>query len=166
MKEEMVNSFTIRFTVRIRPNKYLLLELRSSEVWIFIFLIAISCVYYFGKVAETQKETSETEGKGESEEEIDKGTTTSETKATEHKEKESIQEYLPSSLHSDEDSPLPSTEGAIESPLLPPTEGATESSLTMAEGTVDNSLPISECIIDSSLTVTQGMLFVTISFVG
>lgn len=102
----------------------------------------------------TISETSETEGSKESEEETDiEIATTSETKATKHKEKVFIEEYPSQSLFLDEDSPLPSTQVTIISALPPLTVGATEPLLPMAEG-----------IIDTSLTMTQVILFVTSNF--
>jgi hypothetical protein len=119
-----------------------LLELRNSiESLVFSYLLI---VYYLGKVAKTLKETSETEGMGESEEEIGlEIATTSETKGTKQEEKEFIEEDPSRSFFSDEKSSLPSTQDAKES-----------------------ALPLTEGVIDTSFPMAQGIIFSTSNFVG
>nr|YP_009728413.1 Ycf1 [Fritillaria davidii]QIA92042.1 Ycf1 [Fritillaria davidii] len=82
----------IRQNHSIRSNKYLVSELKNYMARIFSILLFITCVYYLGRmpspiVTKKLKETSETEEKGESEEEIDVETT-SETKATATKQEQ------------------------------------------------------------------------------
>nr|YP_010504057.1 hypothetical chloroplast RF1 [Chrysosplenium hydrocotylifolium]UXE32606.1 hypothetical chloroplast RF1 [Chrysosplenium hydrocotylifolium] len=67
---------SIRANVLIRSNKYLVSELINSMARIFSILLFITCVYYLGRlpspsVTKKLKETSETEERGESEEETD-----------------------------------------------------------------------------------------------
>nr|YP_010304299.1 hypothetical protein RF1 [Notholirion thomsonianum]ULM62003.1 hypothetical protein RF1 [Notholirion thomsonianum] len=86
----------IRQNHSIRSNKYLVSELRNYMARIFSILLFITCVYYLGRmpspiVTKKLKETSETEEKGESEEEIDVETT-SETKATKQEQGGSTEE--------------------------------------------------------------------------
>nr|YP_009130088.1 hypothetical chloroplast RF19 [Campynema lineare]AJV88557.1 hypothetical chloroplast RF19 [Campynema lineare] len=80
----------------IRSNKYLVSELRNSMARIFSILLFITCVYYLGRmpspiVTRKLKETSETEERGESEEESDVETT-SETKETKQEQGGSTEE--------------------------------------------------------------------------
>nr|YP_009246559.1 Ycf1 [Lilium distichum]AMT85255.1 Ycf1 [Lilium distichum] len=86
----------IRQNHSIRSNKYLVSELRNYMARIFSILLFITCVYYLGRmpspiVTKKLKETSETEEKGESEEEIDVETT-SETKAIKQEQGGSTEE--------------------------------------------------------------------------
>nr|YP_008999908.1 hypothetical chloroplast RF19 [Petrosavia stellaris]AGY95360.1 hypothetical chloroplast RF19 [Petrosavia stellaris] len=88
--------FWIRQNHSIRSNKYLVSELRNSMAQIFSILLFITCVYYLGRmpsptVTKKLKETSETEERGESEEEgyVE---TTSETKETKEEEEGSTEE--------------------------------------------------------------------------
>nr|YP_009465542.1 hypothetical chloroplast RF19 [Fritillaria meleagroides]AUZ21045.1 hypothetical chloroplast RF19 [Fritillaria meleagroides] len=86
----------IRQNHSIRSNKYLVSELRNYMARIFSILLFITCVYYLGRmpspiITKKLKETSETEEKGESEEEIDVETT-SETKATKQEQGGSTEE--------------------------------------------------------------------------
>nr|YP_009455359.1 hypothetical chloroplast RF1 [Erythropalum scandens]AUG62893.1 hypothetical chloroplast RF1 [Erythropalum scandens] len=67
---------SIRSNVLIRSNKYLVSELRNSMARIFSILLFITCVYYLDRIpspilTKKLKETSETEERGESEEETD-----------------------------------------------------------------------------------------------
>nr|YP_010424115.1 hypothetical chloroplast RF19 [Tillandsia cyanea]USH58117.1 hypothetical chloroplast RF19 [Tillandsia cyanea] len=88
--------FWIRQNHSIRSNKYLVSELRNSMARIFSILLFITCVYYLGRmpspiVTKKLKETSETEERGESEEESDVETT-SETKETKQEQEGSTEE--------------------------------------------------------------------------
>nr|YP_010968749.1 hypothetical chloroplast RF19 [Canna indica]YP_010968833.1 hypothetical chloroplast RF19 [Canna x generalis]AHA12813.1 hypothetical chloroplast RF19 [Canna indica]QJR53290.1 hypothetical chloroplast RF19 [Canna indica]UGY85618.1 hypothetical chloroplast RF19 [Canna indica]WNO19201.1 hypothetical chloroplast RF19 [Canna indica]WNO19285.1 hypothetical chloroplast RF19 [Canna indica] len=67
-------------SIRSKSNRYLVSELRNSMARIFSILLFITCVYYLGRmpspiVTKKLKETSETEERGESEEESDVETT-------------------------------------------------------------------------------------------
>nr|YP_009753050.1 Ycf1 protein [Gerrardanthus macrorhizus]QIT06122.1 Ycf1 protein [Gerrardanthus macrorhizus] len=99
---------SIRSNVLIRSNKYLVSELRNSMARIFSILLFITCVYYLGRipspiVTKKLKETSETEERGESEEETDvKIETTSETKGTKQEQEGSTEEDTSPSLFSEE----------------------------------------------------------------
>nr|YP_009679649.1 Ycf1 [Trichopus zeylanicus subsp. travancoricus]QDP69964.1 Ycf1 [Trichopus zeylanicus subsp. travancoricus] len=88
--------FWIRQNHSIRPNKYLVSELRNSMARIFSILLFITCVYYLGRmpspiVTKKLKETSEMEEGGESEEESDVETT-SETRETKQEQEGSTEE--------------------------------------------------------------------------
>nr|YP_009437604.1 hypothetical chloroplast RF19 [Primulina liboensis]ATG28074.1 hypothetical chloroplast RF19 [Primulina liboensis] len=67
---------SIRSNVLIRSNKYLVSELINSMARIFSICLFITCVYYLGRIpspilTKKLKETSKTEERVESEEEID-----------------------------------------------------------------------------------------------
>nr|YP_010970124.1 hypothetical chloroplast RF19 [Malaxis monophyllos]WNR49370.1 hypothetical chloroplast RF19 [Malaxis monophyllos] len=91
--------FWIRQNHSIRPNKYLVSELRNSMGRIFSILLFITCVYYLGRmpspiVTKKLKETSETEETeegGERKEESDVETTY-ETKETKQEQEGSTEE--------------------------------------------------------------------------
>nr|AHI87586.1 hypothetical chloroplast RF1 [Chionographis japonica] len=88
--------FWIRQNHSIRSNKYFVSELINSMARIFSILLFITCVYYLGRmpspiVTKKLKETSETEERGESDEESDVETT-SETKETKHEQGGSTEE--------------------------------------------------------------------------
>nr|YP_010314962.1 hypothetical protein RF1 [Causonis japonica]UNA64527.1 hypothetical protein RF1 [Causonis japonica] len=89
---------SIRSNVLIRSNKYLVSELRNSMARIFSILLFITCVYYLGRIpspilTRKLKETSETEERGESEEETDvEIERTSETKGTKQEQERSTEE--------------------------------------------------------------------------
>nr|QFQ45997.1 hypothetical chloroplast RF1 [Pternandra korthalsiana] len=82
----------------IRSNKYLVSELRNSMDRIFSILLFITCVYYLGRipspiVTKKMKETSETEERGQNEEERDiEIETTFETKGTKQEQEGSTEE--------------------------------------------------------------------------
>nr|YP_009566441.1 hypothetical chloroplast RF19 [Neottia cordata]QBB10031.1 hypothetical chloroplast RF19 [Neottia cordata] len=87
--------FWIRQNHSIRPNKYLMSELKNSMARIFSILLFITCVYYLGRMPSpivTKKlKTSETEEGGERKEESDVETT-SETKETKQEQEGSTEE--------------------------------------------------------------------------
>nr|QHB75081.1 putative RF1 protein [Brunellia antioquensis] len=99
---------SIRSNVLIRSNKYLVSELRNSMARIFSILLFITCVYYLGRMpspifTKKLKETSETEERGESEEETDvEIEKTSETKGTKREQEGSTEEDPSPSLFSEE----------------------------------------------------------------
>nr|QFQ49032.1 hypothetical chloroplast RF1 [Memecylon ligustrifolium] len=82
----------------IRSNKYLVSELRNSMDRIFSILLFITCVYYLGRipspiVTKKMKETSETEERGQNEEERDiEIETTFETRGTKQEQEGSTEE--------------------------------------------------------------------------
>nr|UEV85728.1 hypothetical chloroplast RF1 [Eschscholzia californica] len=100
--------FWIRQNHSIRSNKYLVSELRNSMARIFSILLFITCVYYLGRipspiVTKKLKETSETEERGESEEETDvEIEKISETKGTKQEQEGSTEEDPSPSLCSEE----------------------------------------------------------------
>nr|YP_010567112.1 Ycf1 protein [Tofieldia ulleungensis]UZC33225.1 Ycf1 protein [Tofieldia ulleungensis] len=97
--------FWIRKNHSIRSNKYLVSEFKylvseliNSMARIFSILLFITCVYYLGRmplpiITKKLKETSETEERGESEEESDVETT-SETKETKQEQEGSAEDDL------------------------------------------------------------------------
>nr|YP_010505322.1 hypothetical chloroplast RF1 [Chrysosplenium echinus]UXE34039.1 hypothetical chloroplast RF1 [Chrysosplenium echinus] len=99
---------SIRSNVLIRSNKYLVSEVRNSMARIFSILLFITCVYYLGRipspsVTKKLKETSETEERGESEEETDvEIEPTSKTKGTKEEQEGSTEEDPSPSLFSEE----------------------------------------------------------------
>nr|YP_010193004.1 hypothetical protein LK071_pgp007 [Leptopus cordifolius]QZP42392.1 hypothetical protein [Leptopus cordifolius] len=99
---------SIRSNVLIRPNQYLVSELRNSIARIFSIFLFITCVYSLGRIpspifTKKLKETSETEEREESEEETDvEIETTSETKGTKQEQEGSTEEDPSSSLFSEE----------------------------------------------------------------
>ena len=99
---------SIRSNVLIRSNKYLVSELRNSMARIFSILLFITCVYYLGRIpspilTKKMKETSETEERGESEEETDvEIERTSETKGTKQEQERSTEEDPSPSLFSED----------------------------------------------------------------
>nr|YP_010311394.1 hypothetical protein RF1 [Tetrastigma lawsonii]UNA65091.1 hypothetical protein RF1 [Tetrastigma lawsonii] len=99
---------SIRSNVLIRSNKYLVSELRNSMARIFSILLFITCVYYLGRIpspilTRKLKETSETEERGESEEETDvEIERTSETKGTKQEQERSTEEDPSPSLFSED----------------------------------------------------------------
>nr|YP_009650883.1 hypothetical chloroplast RF19 [Laguncularia racemosa]QCF40365.1 hypothetical chloroplast RF19 [Laguncularia racemosa]QKG03072.1 Ycf1 [Laguncularia racemosa]UIS00584.1 Ycf1 [Laguncularia racemosa] len=99
---------SIRSNVLIRSNKYLVSELRNSMARIFSILLFITCVYYLGRipspiVTKKLKETSETEERGESEEERDvEIETTFERKGTKQEQEGFTEEDPSPSLFSEE----------------------------------------------------------------
>nr|YP_010258756.1 putative chloroplast RF19 [Heliciopsis lobata]UIX22919.1 putative chloroplast RF19 [Heliciopsis lobata] len=88
----------IRSNVLIRSKRDLVSELRNSMARIFSILLFITCVYYLGRmpspiVTKKLKETSETEERGQSEEETDvEIERTSETKGTKQEQEGSTEE--------------------------------------------------------------------------
>ncbi|XP_043697201.1 protein TIC 214-like isoform X3 [Telopea speciosissima] len=98
----------IRSNVLIRSKKDLVSELRNSMARIFSILLFITCVYYLGRmpspiVTKKLKETSETEERGQSEEETDvEIERTSETKGTKQEQEGSTEEDPYPSLCSEE----------------------------------------------------------------
>nr|QFQ44077.1 hypothetical chloroplast RF1 [Phyllagathis cavaleriei var. wilsoniana] len=94
----------------IRSNKYLGSELRNSMDRIFSILLFITCVYYLGRIpspilTKKMKETSETEERGQNEEERDiEIETTFETKGTKQ-EQEGSNEEDPSSFSEEKEDP-------------------------------------------------------------
>nr|YP_010503973.1 hypothetical chloroplast RF1 [Chrysosplenium delavayi]UXE32522.1 hypothetical chloroplast RF1 [Chrysosplenium delavayi] len=99
---------SIRSNVLIRSNKYLVSEVRNSMARIFSILLFITCVYYLGRipspsVTKKLKETSETEERGESEEETDvEIEPTFKTKGTKEEQEGSTEEDPSPSLFSEE----------------------------------------------------------------
>nr|YP_010504393.1 hypothetical chloroplast RF1 [Chrysosplenium microspermum]UXE33110.1 hypothetical chloroplast RF1 [Chrysosplenium microspermum] len=99
---------SIRSNVLIRSNKYLVSEVRNSMARIFSILLFITCVYYLGRIPSPSvtnklKETSETEERGESEEETDvEIEPTSKTKGTKEEQEGSTEEDPSPSLFSEE----------------------------------------------------------------
>nr|UTM99085.1 Ycf1 protein [Bredia sp. 850] len=94
----------------IRSNKYLGSELRNSMDRIFSILLFITCVYYLGRIpspilTKKMKETSETEERGQNEEERDiEIETTFETKGTKQ-EQEGSNEEDPSPFSEEKEDP-------------------------------------------------------------
>nr|UTM94595.1 Ycf1 protein [Kerriothyrsus sp. 795] len=94
----------------IRSNKYLGSELRNSMDRIFSILLFITCVYYLGRIpspilTKKMKETSETEERGQNEEERDiEIETTFETKGTKQ-EQEGSNEEDPSLFSEEKEDP-------------------------------------------------------------
>nr|QFQ39950.1 hypothetical chloroplast RF1 [Fordiophyton faberi] len=94
----------------IRSNKYLGSELRNSMDRIFSILLFITCVYYLGRIpspilTKKMKETSETEERGQNEEERDiEIETTFETKGTKQ-EQEGCNEEDPSPFSEEKEDP-------------------------------------------------------------
>nr|YP_010552166.1 Ycf1 protein [Sonerila annamica]UTM95071.1 Ycf1 protein [Sonerila annamica] len=94
----------------IRSNKYLGSELRNSMDRIFSILLFITCVYYLGRIpspilTKRMKETSETEERGQNEEERDiEIETTFETKGTKQ-EQEGSNEEDPSPFSEEKEDP-------------------------------------------------------------
>nr|QFQ42901.1 hypothetical chloroplast RF1 [Phyllagathis setotheca var. setotuba] len=96
----------------IRSNKYLGSELRNSMDRIFSILLFITCVYYLGRIpspilTKKMKETSETEERGQNEEERDiEIETTFETKGTkQEQEQEGSNEEDPSPFSEEKEDP-------------------------------------------------------------
>nr|YP_010125532.1 hypothetical chloroplast RF1 [Aesculus assamica]QRF99858.1 hypothetical chloroplast RF1 [Aesculus assamica] len=98
---------SIRSNVLIRPNKYLVSELRNSMARIFSILLFITCIYYLGRIPSPiftkklkVKETSETE---EREEETDvEIETTFEKRGTKQEQEVSTEEDPSPSLFLEE----------------------------------------------------------------
>nr|WIL06531.1 hypothetical chloroplast RF1 [Chrysosplenium sp. TY-2022a] len=96
---------SIRANVLIRSNKYLVSEVINSMARIFSILLFITCVYYLGRlpspsVTKKLKETSETEERGEREEETD--VEIEPTSGTKEEQEGSTEEDPSSSLFSEE----------------------------------------------------------------
>ncbi|XP_050283511.1 putative disease resistance protein At3g14460 isoform X3 [Quercus robur] len=112
------------------------------------------------KVSKRLRETPETEGRGESEEETGlEITKTSETKRTKVERKEVIEVDPFPSPFSDEKSSLPLTQSATTS-SFPTAEGVVDekSSFPLTQGAAESLLPSAEGVVDTSVPTTQATL--------